>query len=212
METRRSKRLQLRLSEPPAAPQPEQPPTPQAAHFPQPPTHLPRLPSQAVQSPLDPISPWPPADTADADTPSRAPRDDLPSAKEVYGSLAILLTYILFAVYLVWAFAPPRWLDAVGWTWYPAREWAVVVPCWLMVVVLLAYWSYAGLTVFLTPPFSSRSLITDKYANIPPDDRPERYYYKFASPTAVPEAVDLPIDLVNRVLYPPRPRPKPAAT
>lgn len=98
-----------------------------------------------------------------------------------------------------------------------------------MVVVLLSYWSYAGLTVFLTPAFTSATLITgetgllqprapradtlaDKYANIPPDeggDNAERYYAKFTSPTAVPEAVDLPIDLVNRVLYPPRPRHRP---
>lgn len=67
-------------------------------------------------SPLDPISPWPP----------EAPNSDLPSAKEVYGSLAVLLTYIAFAAYLVWAFCPSAWLDSLGWTWYPDR-WVVVV-------------------------------------------------------------------------------------
>ncbi|WOO78739.1 Phosphatidylinositol N-acetylglucosaminyltransferase subunit P [Vanrija pseudolonga] len=223
--TRRSTRLQLSLSKEEHHSPPPEPLTPRASSFPTPPTHVPsrRASTQidplaaaaAVQSPLDPISPWPPTSTISDDdaSPSSAntPRDDLPSAKEVYGSLAILLTYLLFAVYLLWAFAPPAWLDAVGWTWYPAREWAVVVPCWLMVVVLLAYWSYAGLTVFLTPAFTSATLITDKYANIPADDSDaaERYYAKFTSPTAVPEAVDLPIDLVNRVLYPPRPRQRP---
>jgi hypothetical protein len=47
--------------------------------------------------------------------------DTLPSAPEVYGALAALLTYIAFGVYLIWAFAPEGWLDQWGWTWYPDR-------------------------------------------------------------------------------------------
>lgn len=44
-----------------------------------------------------------------------------PSAEEVYGLLAVFLTYIAYGLYLAWAFCPPHWLDAVGWTWYPDR-------------------------------------------------------------------------------------------
>lgn len=51
--------------------------------------------------------------------------------------------------------------------------------------------------------------MADDRSGIPPDTGGERYYWKFVHPAAVPEAVDLPIDLVNRVLYPPRPRPRP---
>lgn len=39
------------------------------------------------------------------------------------------------------------------------REWAVIVPCWLMVVVLLSYWSYTALTAILTPPFTDPSIL-----------------------------------------------------
>ncbi|KLT42954.1 PIG-P-domain-containing protein [Cutaneotrichosporon oleaginosum] len=154
-------------------------------------------------SPLAPISPWPPEEPA-------APYPDLPLAKEVYGLLAVLLTYLAFAAYLIWAFAPSRWLDAVGWTWYPSREWAVIVPCWLMVVVLLTYWGYTALTALLTPGFDSRYIITDERSNIPIEGQgAEPYYWKFAEADAVPEVVDLPIDFVNRVLYPPRSRRRP---
>jgi phosphatidylinositol glycan class P protein len=91
-----------------------------------------------------------------------------------------------------------------------------------MVVVLLAYWGYAALTPLLSPSFDSPDLIvgtisllagfnmadeTDKHSGIPPA-RAERYYWKFANPETIPEAVGLPIDLVNRVLYPPRKRPR----
>lgn len=78
-------------------------------------------------SPHSPISPWPPEVTSgksadiDKSSDSKSPAPALPSAKEVYGSLAVLLTYISGGVYLVWAFAPVGWLDQWGWTWYPDR-------------------------------------------------------------------------------------------
>lgn len=40
------------------------------------------------------------------------------------------------------------------------REWAVVIPSYLMLIVLLAYFTYAGITAFLTPPLSSPRYIT----------------------------------------------------
>ena len=40
------------------------------------------------------------------------------------------------------------------------RDWALIVPCYLMLVVLLAYFSYAALSAYLTPSFDSPELIT----------------------------------------------------
>ncbi|RSH90170.1 hypothetical protein EHS25_001504 [Saitozyma podzolica] len=153
-------------------------------------------------SPLTPISPWPPVPSSTA-----AETSELPSAKEIYGFLGVLLTYFSFGLYLSWAILPSGWIDRIGWTWYPSREWALIVPCYLMLIVLLTYWSYSALVALRTPPFDSPQLITDIHANIP-SRRAESdpYYWKFADRHAIPEAVDLPIDLVNRVLYPPRQR------
>jgi phosphatidylinositol glycan class P protein len=118
------------------------------------------------QSPLDPISPWPPP------LPLETAKDEELSSKEIYGLIAVLGTYLSFGIYLVWALCPSTWLDAIGWTWYPSRyvpgargtmtdgrDWAVIVPSYLMVVVLLAYWSYAALTPLLSPRFDSPDLI-----------------------------------------------------
>jgi len=66
--------------------------------------------------------------------------------------------------------------------------------------VLLAYWGYASLTAYLTPSFDSPDLITDPFSRIPEHTDGARYYWRFAE-TEVYEAVDLPIDLVNRVLF-----------
>jgi hypothetical protein len=42
------------------------------------------------------------------------------------------------------------------------REWALIVPCYLMLIVLLTYWSYSALVALRTPPFDSPELITGK--------------------------------------------------
>ena len=88
-------------------------------------------------SPFSPISPWPPLlpevpDSSHTATSQHLPAvyvplPVLPSAKEVYGSLGVLLTALGYGVYLLWAFLPPHYLDAVGWSWYPARCVAIVL-------------------------------------------------------------------------------------
>jgi phosphatidylinositol glycan class P protein len=110
------------------------------------------------------------------------------------------------------------------------RDWALIIPCYLMLVVLLAYLVYAGLTVYLTPPFDAANLVTggsralapsmlhkprqtddaDRHAHIPAmQDGKERYHWASRGKDIMPPAVDLPIDVMNRTLYPPRPRPSP---
>ena len=98
-------------------------------------------------SPLSPISPWPPlfdpvetgiepgdapigvsVNAQELPAPERLGiggdsmmDETLPTAKEVYGSLVVLLTSLGFILVLVWAFLPSRYLDYMGWTWYPDR-------------------------------------------------------------------------------------------
>ncbi|WVQ83830.1 hypothetical protein IAT38_005974 [Cryptococcus sp. DSM 104549] len=181
----------LQTSSPLGTPDPSRPPSP-----------------VAPLSPLHPISPWPslPTQTDEPDQPASAP---LPNATDVYASIAILGTYLLGGLYLFWALVPPRW----GWTdWLPDRKWTLIVPCWLMVVVLLSYWTYAALVIYNTPSFDSPDSMTDPYAGVPPRvEGEEPYYWKLAGADATPGAVDLPINLVGRVLYPPRLRRRQAA-
>jgi hypothetical protein len=46
------------------------------------------------------------------------------------------------------------------------REWALIVPCYLMLIVLLTYWSYSALVALRTPPFDSPQLITGAWSLI----------------------------------------------
>lgn len=68
---------------------------------------------QDPTTPLTPVSPWPPA-LVETNV-------DLPSAKETYGFLAVILTYLGFGTYCIWAFVPDHILHRFGWTWYPNR-------------------------------------------------------------------------------------------
>ncbi|KAK8846653.1 hypothetical protein IAR55_005740 [Kwoniella newhampshirensis] len=169
-------------------------------------------PSLDPLSPLDPISPWPPLPPPSSPRSPISPgtsttsssQEILPNPTDVYASIAILGTYLLFGLYLFWALGPEDWVG-----WLPDRHWSLIVPCWLMMVVLLTYWSYAALVIYLTPSFDSPICMTDPYSNIPAvssihNDQSEPYYWKYAGQEAIPEACDLPVDLVGRVLYPAR--------
>lgn len=40
---------------------------------------------------------------------------------ENYGFVALMSTSVLYAMYLIWAFIPDRYLKASGIEWYPSR-------------------------------------------------------------------------------------------
>ncbi len=62
-------------------------------------------------SPTAPLAPYPPLPPPEAR--SRAP--------EFYGFVAWTATYLLFVLYLLWAFLPDDAILALGVTWYPNR-------------------------------------------------------------------------------------------
>ncbi|EIN08569.1 PIG-P-domain-containing protein [Punctularia strigosozonata HHB-11173 SS5] len=135
-------------------------------------------------SPTSPLAPFPPEPSP----------EDRSRAQEFYGFVAWTSTYLLYILFLLWAFLPDEWLIWLGIEWYPSREWALLLPAWSMVLVLFTYAVYLALALAGTPQFSDVSTITDPYFAYAFDDaNPER--------AAVPEMYDIPIGLVNRVTY-----------
>jgi hypothetical protein len=43
-------------------------------------------------------------------------------AREFYGFVALVSTFILWVAYVLWALCPDEWLTAVGVQWYPNRQ------------------------------------------------------------------------------------------
>ncbi|KAI0355940.1 PIG-P-domain-containing protein [Trametes cingulata] len=161
-----------------------------------------RRPEDEPTSPTAPLAPYPPL----------LPTESRSRAPEFYGFVAWASTYLLFVLYLLWAFLPDRCILALGVSWYPNREWSLLVPAYGMVLVLLTYFTYFALALAGTPAFSDLSTITDSKAHLPDAAGAPAAafapYLAHARPDAIPEMYDIPLGLVNRVVYGPRPRPR----
>ncbi|KAJ7634599.1 PIG-P [Roridomyces roridus] len=142
-------------------------------------------------SPLSPLAPYPPIPSPEYR--SRAP--------EFYGFVAWTSTSFLYIIYLLWALLPDAYIESLGITWYPNREWAILFPAYSVFLVLLTYFVYFALALYRTPQFSDLSSMTDSYAHMPPTNQARNPYRAYAEKDVVPELYDLPIGLVNRTLY-----------
>lgn len=130
-------------------------------------------------SPRSPTAPypWPPQ-----------PEDRRSRAPEFYGFVAWTSTYLLYVLYILWALLPDAWIQWVGVTWYPNRfvpsaplgldgqkllmlkflsrfliffsEWALLIPSWTIIVIVLTYITYSAIAIRATPAFNELSSIT----------------------------------------------------
>ncbi|KAF9500689.1 PIG-P-domain-containing protein [Pleurotus eryngii] len=141
-------------------------------------------------SPVFPVAPFPPL-------PSPAHHSRAP---EFYGFVAWTSTLLLFIVFILWAVLPDEWIVWLGIEWYPNREWTLLLPSYTVVLVLLTYFTYFALAIRATPSFSEMSTITDSYTRIFPTAG-TNIHEGHTSARALPQLYDMPIGVVNRVLY-----------
>ncbi|KIM91644.1 hypothetical protein PILCRDRAFT_810925 [Piloderma croceum F 1598] len=144
-------------------------------------------------SPTSPLAPYPPI----------PPTEHRSRAPEFYGFVAWTSTSLAFVLYVLWALLPDEYIVWLGVEWYPSREWALLIPAYSVIVCFLTYFSYFALAIAGTPAFSDMSTITDSRAHLPPTNNPNPYL-AYAYPNAIPELYDIPIGMVNRVIYGPR--------
>jgi phosphatidylinositol N-acetylglucosaminyltransferase subunit P len=112
-------------------------------------------------------------------------------------------------------------------TTFWCREWAILIPSWTIVVILLTYIVYFAIAIRATPSFDEMSAISGNLSlplpiilvvletsffiyffldsrialPSPKVDGTRNPYLASASPGAIPELYDIPIGIVNRVLY-----------
>lgn len=134
--------------------------------------------------------------------PEKAVRRTSPSvssATEVYGFFLWIASALCFVLYLAWAFTPVQVLHKLGITYYPDKHWAIALPAYLCMLVLYAFFLYICANLIVTPPLSSFTTIVDKWSYLQngPSKRPQEF--------AVDEIRDIPIEVVNRLLYPREP-------
>lgn len=95
------------------------------------------------------------------------PGEHGPKPSEVYGFVGSISTVVATVIFLVWAYVPDRCLHSIGIFYYPSRYWAVAMPAYIMVTVLLALGFYLGLNLMATPPPTSLNTIFDEYSREP---------------------------------------------
>ena len=103
-------------------------------------------------------------------------------APEFYGFVAWTSTYLLFVLYILWAILPEQYIERIGMIWYPSRcvccgflffnfitncfnhrEWAILIPSWTIIVIILTYIVYFAIAIRATPSFDDMSAISGTY-------------------------------------------------
>ena len=113
--------------------------------------------------------------------------------RAIYGFVLYLVSVVGFVVWVVWAYVPTSWLNAIGLTYWPQKYWAVAVPVYVCVSILLFYLTYLGVIFINTTPLDSLSLVTDAHANF--ED------IKNLPSQAIPPLRDMDLRQANKHLY-----------
>lgn len=116
---------------------------------------------------------------------------------EIYGFVMWVTSYVLFAVFILWAYLPDSALHSVGITYYPSKYWALALPAWFTMTLAFALVFYCGYNLYSTNPLESRSTIKDQFS---------RYMDKaelraLEDRYSIPEIADLSINTVNKLMY-----------
>ncbi|CAK9178985.1 unnamed protein product [Ilex paraguariensis] len=90
-----------------------------------------------------------------------------PKPSEVYGFVGSISTVVATVIFLVWAYVPESWLHSIGIFYYPSRYWALAIPTYAMVTIVLAIGFYVGLNFLATPPPTSYTTIFDEFSREP---------------------------------------------
>lgn len=151
-------------------------------------------------------------------------------ASEKYGFVVYVGSLVAWWIYLVWGFVPDRYLKAIGIEWYPhrcaemyarmplmadtwCRQWAYLIPCWIMAAVVFVYVGYFALNLYHTPPLDSLTTIVDTQSHLLPTSARDSagkitsyppytvHTVKGRAGEYIPPLYDLPAGMINEALF-----------
>lgn len=78
---------------------------------------------------------------------------------EIYGFVAWIGTFILYSLYLIWAFVPDTLLHKLGIYYYPSKYWALAVPSIICLTAICIFITYQSLNMIMTHNIDNVSII-----------------------------------------------------
>ena len=86
---------------------------------------------------------------------------------EYYGFVLYLTSFLVFLMYLLWAYLPSPFLHALGITYYPDRWWALAIPAWIVMLLIFIYVALLSYNVeYLTLPMDSAECMVDEAGSV----------------------------------------------
>lgn len=125
------------------------------------------------------------------------PNRNQQTSLEVYGFAIWILSFVGFGLSLLWAYLPESFLHEVGWTYYPSQYWAVALPAYLVTMIPVVLLGYVGYNLRHTNSLNDIHTMTDMYSR--PLTRPVSHLELLDA--RMPEIADIPVHVVNRILY-----------
>lgn len=69
---------------------------------------------------------------------------------EIYGFVGWIGSFIIYSLYLIWAFVPDSFLHRLEIYYYPSKYWALALPAIICMTALFIFIFYQSLNLFIT--------------------------------------------------------------
>ena len=112
----------------------------------------------------------------------------------VYAFVGWVASHLSYGIFLVWAVAPDSFLRDIGVTYYPSRYYAVALPAYALVVLLLVGVMYMAVNMISTHDPSSIHCIRDEFSRRAPSQAEQ-----LANTRSIPEIGDSDIRYISYI-------------
>lgn len=132
---------------------------------------------------------------------------------EIYGFVGWIGTFILYSLYLIWAFVPDSILHKMGIYYYPSKYWALAIPSIICLTFIFIFILYQSLNMVMTHDIDNLNILQGniffhmKVQNNGYNMNILDIHTKFKPKNetkltdSLPEIYDLPINVINNAIF-----------